>query len=131
MHYKSHHRRHPVRAVDGVSLEIRRGEAFGLIGESGSGKSTLGRAVMCLVKPTGGQVRFDGHAIATMSRRQVKSLRRRFQVVFQDPTSALDPRKTIIDSLREPLELQHIRVADAAERIDHLLGARRPQRELP
>ncbi len=98
VHYKSRQRGFPVRAVDGVSLDVRRGESFGLIGESGSGKTTIGRAVMGLVAPTDGAIRFDGEVISTMSRRQLKPLRRRFQIVFQDPTSALDPRKTIIDS---------------------------------
>jgi oligopeptide/dipeptide ABC transporter ATP-binding protein len=122
VHYKSGRARHPVRAVDGVSLQIRRGETFGLIGESGSGKSTIGRAVMRLVDPTSGAVHFDGQPISTMSRHQLRMLRRRFQIVFQDPTSALDPRKTIIDTLREPLEVQGIATPAALDRVDELLS---------
>jgi oligopeptide/dipeptide ABC transporter ATP-binding protein len=105
-----------------VSLQIRRGETFGLIGESGSGKSTIGRAVMRLVEPTSGRVHFDGKPISAMSRRQLKQLRRRFQIVFQDPTSALDPRKTIINSLREPLEVQGLATPAALDRVDLLLS---------
>ncbi|MCU1501600.1 MAG: peptide transporter substrate-binding protein [Ilumatobacteraceae bacterium] len=122
VHYKARQGKHPVRAVDGVSLQIRRGETFGLIGESGSGKSTIGRAVMRLVEPTSGRVHFDGKPISAMSRRQLKQLRRRFQIVFQDPTSALDPRKTIINSLREPLEVQGLATPAALDRVDLLLS---------
>lgn len=122
VHYRSRVRAHPVRAVDGVSLEIRPHEAFGLIGESGSGKSTIGRAVMRLVEPTSGVIHFDGQPISTMSRGRLKQLRRRFQIVFQDPTSALDPRKTIIDSLREPLEVQGLATSEALDRVDDLLA---------
>jgi oligopeptide/dipeptide ABC transporter ATP-binding protein len=122
VHYRSATRGHPVRAVDGVSLDIRPHEAFGLIGESGSGKSTIGRAVMRLVDPTSGEIRFDGHSISSMSRRRLKELRRRFQIVFQDPTSALDPRKTIIASLREPLEVQGLADPEALARVDQLLA---------
>jgi oligopeptide/dipeptide ABC transporter ATP-binding protein len=122
VHYRSRERGHPVRAVDGVTFEIRRGESFGLIGESGSGKSTIGRAVMCLVAPTDGDVHFDGRPISGMRRKELKALRRRFQIVFQDPTSALDPRTTIIQSLREPLELQGAATPDALRRVDALLA---------
>jgi peptide/nickel transport system ATP-binding protein/oligopeptide transport system ATP-binding protein len=121
VHYKSRQRGFPVRAVDGVTLDVRQGESFGLIGESGSGKSTIGRAVMGLVAPTGGAIHFDGTPISTMSRRQLKPLRRRFQIIFQDPTSALDPRKTVIQSLREPLELQGKATPEARRRVDDLL----------
>jgi peptide/nickel transport system ATP-binding protein/oligopeptide transport system ATP-binding protein len=103
-------------------LRIRRGETFGLIGESGSGKSTIGRAVMGLVEPTSGAIHFDDQPITTMSRRDLKRLRRRFQIVFQDPTSALDPRKTIITSLREPLEVQGAATPEALGRVDTLLA---------
>jgi oligopeptide/dipeptide ABC transporter ATP-binding protein len=122
VHYRARHGKRPVRAVDGVSLDVRRGEAFGLIGESGSGKSTIGRAVMCLVEPTSGQIHFDGRPVSTMNRRELKQLRRRFQIVFQDPTSALDPRKTVIASLREPLEVQGIADAASLGRVDRLLS---------
>jgi len=121
VHYRSGQRGYPVRAVDGVTFAIRANESFGLIGESGSGKTTIGRAVMCLVAPTEGDVRFDGQTISAMSRGDLKRLRRRFQIVFQDPTSALDPRKTIIESLREPLELQDAATPEALARVDELI----------
>jgi oligopeptide/dipeptide ABC transporter ATP-binding protein len=97
-----------LRAVSDVSLTIRRGEVLGLVGESGSGKSTLGQAILRLVKPTSGQVLFDGNDITTLSRSELHPYRRRMQVVFQDPYSALDPRQTIEDALIEPLEIHRI-----------------------
>ncbi|SRR5258707_14499070 len=83
-----------IRAVDGVSLAIRRGEVLGLVGESGSGKSTFGRTVLRLMDPTSGTIRFDGQDITRLSRRQLKPLRRRMQLVFQDPFGSLNPRMT-------------------------------------
>lgn len=105
-----------LRAVSDVSLSIRRGEVLGLVGESGSGKSTLGQAILRLVKPTSGQVLFDGDDITKMSRSELHPYRRRMQVVFQDPYSALDPRQTIEDALIEPLEI-HRMGANSAVRL--------------
>ena len=92
-----------VRAVDGVDLSIRRGETYGLVGESGCGKSTLGKAILNLETPTAGSVFFDGVDIASMKGEALRKERRRFQMVFQDPMSSLDPRQTVESLLSEGL----------------------------
>ncbi|MFC4062132.1 ABC transporter ATP-binding protein [Planomonospora corallina] len=92
-----------VRAVDGVDLEVRRGMTYGLVGESGCGKSTLGKAVLRLVEPTAGTVAFDGVDVATLGREPLRRLRRRMQMVFQDPLASLDPRQSVESVLAEPL----------------------------
>lgn len=97
-----------VRAVDAVSLDIRKHEILGLVGESGSGKSTLGRSIMRLVEPSGGQVIFNGLDISHYSRSQMKPLRRQMQIIFQDPYASLNPRMTVYDTLSEPLLLHGI-----------------------
>jgi oligopeptide/dipeptide ABC transporter ATP-binding protein len=96
----------PVRAVDGVDLTVAAGEVLGLVGESGSGKSTLGRCVTRLVPVTAGSVVIAGRDIARMSRHAIRPLRRQFNIVFQDPSSSLNPRLTVGDIVAEPLR-QH------------------------
>ena len=93
-----------VKAVDGVDLFIRRGETLGLVGESGCGKSTTGRAVLQLIKPTAGSVKFDGVELTKLSPGQVRKKREQMQMVFQDPYGSLDPRFTVGQIISEPLE---------------------------
>jgi peptide/nickel transport system ATP-binding protein len=97
-----------VHAVDGVSFEIGPGETLGLVGESGSGKSTVARLVTRLLEPTSGHVLYDGREITTLSGRDLRLLRRQVQVVFQDPYSSLNPRRTVGSIVAEPLRLQGI-----------------------
>jgi oligopeptide/dipeptide ABC transporter ATP-binding protein len=116
-------RRDVVRAVDGVSLEVGRGEILGLVGESGSGKTTLGRAVLRLIEPTGGTVRFDGRPMEGLARTELRQLRRRMQIVFQDPYTALSPRMQIRQIVAEPLRFHGlVERPDEEERVAELLG---------
>ena len=105
VHFRTGSGRDTVKAVDGVSLAVRAGETFGVIGESGSGKSTLGRALVCLAKPTGGRLLHDGADPYAVPARRFKVHRRDYQIIFQDPNAALDPRMTILRSVREPLDI--------------------------
>ena len=97
-----------VRAVDGVDLRIRRGQILALVGESGCGKTTLGRAILRLVEPTGGRVHFDGQELTGLGRREMRPMRRRLQLVFQDPASSLNPRLTVATALTEPMSAHGI-----------------------
>jgi len=92
-----------VRALDGVSIDILKGETLGLVGESGCGKSTLGRAILRIEEPTSGQVFFEGQNILECSAETMRQLRRQMQIIFQDPFSSLNPRKTISQIIGEPL----------------------------
>jgi oligopeptide/dipeptide ABC transporter ATP-binding protein len=96
-----------VHAVDGVSLEIARGEALGLVGETGCGKSTLARLLTRLLEPTSGRIVYDGKDITHWSRRDLLPLRREIQMIFQDPYSSLNPRRTVGSIIGEPLRLRH------------------------
>ena len=100
--------RKTVRAVDGVSLTIQQGETVGLVGESGCGKSTLGYNLVQLERPTGGQILFEGNDMAGASRGELQQIRRRMQIIFQDPQSALDARMTIGDAIAEPIRVHEI-----------------------
>jgi oligopeptide transport system ATP-binding protein len=97
-----------VRAVDGVSFKVEKGETLGLVGESGSGKSTACRAVLQLIKPTSGSVKFEGQEIAGLRRRQMQPLRRQMQMIFQDPYASLNPRKRVGQIVGDPLRRQGI-----------------------
>jgi len=92
-----------IKAVDDVSFFVRKGETLGLVGESGCGKTTTGRCILQLYKPTGGQVRFEGEELTSMSTRQMRVMRRKMQVIFQDPYSSLNPRMTAGNIIGEPL----------------------------
>ncbi|GAA0404417.1 dipeptide ABC transporter ATP-binding protein [Micromonospora gifhornensis] len=121
-----------VRAVDGVSLQVRRGETLGLVGESGSGKSTTGLALLRLVDPTTGSVRVAGQDVTGWSRRQLRALRRRVAMVFQDPQASLDPRRTVGSSIAEPLIVHRLVDSSAARRrrVEELLDAVGLRRDL-
>src|SRR5258708_9084337 len=93
-----------VRAVDGVDLEIRRGEALGLVGESGCGKSTLARLITALLPVTRGKIIFEGQEITKMRGARLRRVRRKMQMIFQDPFASLDPRMTVGDIIQEPLD---------------------------
>ena len=105
-----------VRAVDGVSFEILRGETLGLVGESGCGKSTVGRCLLRLIEPTKGEVLFEGRKMLEMGKRELRELRREMQIVFQDPYASLNPRMKVRDIVGEPLVI-------------HKVGTKRERRE--
>jgi len=98
-----------VKAVDGVNLEIRRGEVFGVVGESGCGKSTLGRGLIRLLPLTFGSVVIDGKDIVTLNKNEMKDMRKRIQIIFQDPSACLNPRRTVQKILMEPFKVHKIK----------------------
>ena len=112
-----------IRAVDGVSLDIRQGETLGLVGESGCGKTTLGRALLRLNAPTGGRITYDGHDVLHASGEERRLLRHKMQIVFQDPYSSLNPRQTVRRTLAELLTVQMgMSEEEAGERTLQLLS---------
>ncbi len=115
-------RRTVVQAVNGVSLEIPRGRTVGLVGESGSGKSTVARLALRLLDPTSGEVSFDGVDLLRASRAEMRALRRRMQIVFQDPLGSLNPRMRVLNAVGEPLSVHGIaKGKDKADRVVELL----------
>jgi oligopeptide transport system ATP-binding protein len=111
-----------VRAVDGVSFGVRRGETLGLVGESGCGKSTIGKVLLRLQEATAGQVFFEGRDIMGLGREEMRMLRREMQIIFQDPYACLNPRMTVADIVGEPLAIHGVaRGADRSNRVNKLL----------
>ena len=111
-----------VRAVDGVSFEVKRGETLGLVGESGCGKSTTGRTILQLYKPTAGNVHFEGKDLVKLKGEEMRQMRRKMQMIFQDPYASLNPRMTVGQLVGEPLQVHNVATgAEINERVAHLL----------
>ncbi len=111
-----------IKAVDDVSFELFKGETFGLVGESGCGKSTLGRTMLGLYKPNAGKVMFEGEDIFTLNNKSMKDMRKKMQLIFQDPSASLNPRKTIADILNEPFHIHQVGTKiERKEKINDLL----------
>jgi oligopeptide/dipeptide ABC transporter ATP-binding protein len=111
-----------VRAVDGVSFEILRGETLGLVGESGCGKSTVGRCLLRLIEPTAGEVFFEERDVLRLGRGELRELRREMQIIFQDPYASLNPRLTVLNTVSEPLKIHGLgNKGERRERVAELL----------
>jgi len=114
-------RKKVVKAVDGVSFEIAKGEVFGLVGESGCGKTTVGRCILRLLEPTSGGIRFDGLNLLALKGRKLRTLRQRMQIIFQDADGSLNPRMRTRDLLLEPLRVHRRLDGKAAERLGEIM----------
>jgi oligopeptide transport system ATP-binding protein len=111
-----------VRAVDGISFDVKRGETLGLVGESGCGKSTAGRTILQLYKATAGEVYFEGTNLASLKREEMRWMRRQMQMIFQDPYASLNPRMTVAEIVGEPLMVHNAATGrEIQERVAHLL----------
>ena len=112
-----------VKAVDGVSLTVRKGEVLGLVGESGCGKSTLSRTIMQLIRPTSGQIWLEGEELSAISDHDIRETRKNFQMIFQDPYASLNPRMTVMDTLAEAIRTRHpdVHGDELRERVSDLL----------
>ncbi len=112
-----------VQAVDGIDVEVHEGQAVGLVGESGCGKTTAGRCILRLIEPTDGEIRFRGQDLRALSRAQLRPFRREMQIIFQDPFGSLNPRRTVYETLAEPLRVHGICTGKEAirEEVDRLL----------
>jgi peptide/nickel transport system ATP-binding protein len=111
-----------VKAIDGVSFQIRKGETLGLVGESGCGKTTTGRCILQLERPTSGSIVFEGIDMVTLDAAELRAFRRRVQVIFQDPYSSLNPRMTLLEIVGEPLYVNHVaQGSEMKDRVAELL----------
>ena len=102
-----------LHAVDDVSFSLERGTTLGVVGESGCGKSTLGRSILRLIEPTSGEVRFEDKDVAALNTKEMRAMRKDMQIIFQDPYSSLDPRKTVYQAISEPI-IKHKLIKDKA-----------------
>ncbi len=124
LHTHFHSKRQLVKAVNGVSFELKRGEILGLVGESGCGKSTLSRTIMQLVPPTSGHIYLEGRDLSKLTHKEIRRARLNFQMVFQDPYASLNPRMTVFTTLGEALKTRHPDLAgdDLTQRVSDLMN---------